>query len=431
MALSGKSRSKVRNLVPKSTTASEGAVNSETKKLLDENQERLDKILQSTSPVTPPKPNVEVEKTETPNVVRDEPVYSLPAIRGLQGEESYYTVNIPLRLLPKLLPATDESVPADMRAQRTLNQTRVKKLTNYITSNSTDYTLPALTISMRCEDTREQFIPASDETPSIGTLHIPMDMQFLVNDGQHRRAAVIEAIKENADLKHHSIPAMLFIHKDMAVERKRFHVLNAYTSKPAASINKLYDEDNSKVQLARRLMKEVEALNGNIELEKGSISGKSNKLWAFVNFGKAIELACEKVDSQTLEDDLKYFFDTVTVAIKPIHLHSQLDISGVDLRNDYVVAHGVFCEALGIVFNCLYRSQGTKWKTSLKELSKINWKRVNKHWQLRCVVEGKMKKTTKNIRYTATGILESMGVKLERDWKRFELDYKGEVEESA
>ena len=37
---------------------------------------------------------------------------------------------------------------------------------------------------------------------NIGTLSIPMDAQILINDGQHRRAAIEEAIKENPELRY-------------------------------------------------------------------------------------------------------------------------------------------------------------------------------------------------------------------------------------
>lgn len=435
MALAGKNRSKVRNLVPKSSSE----VDSETQELLSKSEQRIAEIMaaqknpevvvETETPQPQPNPEPKREKAaKAPNLM-NEPSYNLPAIRGVQGDEAYYAVNIPLRLLSKLLPPTDESVPADVRAQRSLNNTRVKKLTTYLLNNTSDFTLPALTISMKYVDTRERFVAANEDTPDVGTLNIPMDMQFMVNDGQHRRAAVIEALKENSELNHNTIPAMLFLHKDMSTERKRFHVLNAYTSKPAASINKLYDEDNRRIQLAKDIMKQVENLNGAIELEKGSISGKSNKLWAFVNYGRAVELACDHVDSKTLKEDLSHFFDVVTTNVKPIYLHSQMGITGADLRNDFVVAHGVFCESLGVVFNFLYRNRGSKWKVNLNKLGTINWKRVNKLWNLRCVVGGKMKKTTKNIKYTATGILVGMGEKLEGELRMMEMDYQSELEE--
>ena len=83
----------------------------------------------------------------------------------------------------------DEEVPAELRAQRTLNRHRIPEIAQYLIENRDGYVVSALTASV---DTSVRFEPLGGRaaTGSIGTLEIPMDAQLLINDGQHRRAAI-------------------------------------------------------------------------------------------------------------------------------------------------------------------------------------------------------------------------------------------------
>ena len=59
------------------------------------------------------------------------------------------------------------------------------------------------------------FEPMSDtgHGQNIGTLSIPMDAQILINDGQHRRAAIEETIKGNPELAYDNISVLFFLTK--------------------------------------------------------------------------------------------------------------------------------------------------------------------------------------------------------------------------
>ncbi|MGB7445353.1 MAG: DNA sulfur modification protein DndB, partial [Coleofasciculaceae cyanobacterium] len=73
--------------------------------------------------------------------------YVLPVIRGIQSGQEYYVSMFPVRLLSKLF-AREEEVPAEMRAGRSLNRTRVQEIAHYILNNPQDYIFSAITASI-------------------------------------------------------------------------------------------------------------------------------------------------------------------------------------------------------------------------------------------------------------------------------------------
>jgi len=118
--------------------------------------------------------------------------YHFPAVRGIQAKREYYIAMVPLRLLSRLFPAEDEIVLPEYRAQRRINEARIPEIKRYILDNRTTYVFSALSASI---DGGYQFTPFSDA--DVGILEVDMDSVFLINDGQHRKAAIEEALKED------------------------------------------------------------------------------------------------------------------------------------------------------------------------------------------------------------------------------------------
>jgi DNA sulfur modification protein DndB len=62
------------------------------------------------------------------NEINQDPYYTFPAIRGIQSGREYYVTMCALRLIPKLFIFDEEELPAELRAQRTLNKGRIPAL---------------------------------------------------------------------------------------------------------------------------------------------------------------------------------------------------------------------------------------------------------------------------------------------------------------
>ena len=115
--------------------------------------------------------------------------YVFPAIRGIQAQKEYYVSMCPMRLLPKIFLFDEEELVPELRAQRQLNKARLPELSRYVTENPDTYVFSAITVSIDAEVEFKRIADDGDAS-RIGMLHIPMSARFVINDGQHRRAAV-------------------------------------------------------------------------------------------------------------------------------------------------------------------------------------------------------------------------------------------------
>ncbi|HTN83795.1 MAG TPA: DNA sulfur modification protein DndB, partial [Sorangium sp.] len=120
--------------------------------------------------------------------------WALPAIRGVQARHEYFVVLVKLRELSRLFAPIDAKVPPDLRAQRALNKARVPKIADYILGNPNDYTFSSLVGAI---DGLPRFEPTTDKSRT-GTLYVPRSMPVALVDGQHRRAAIEQAVRNDS-----------------------------------------------------------------------------------------------------------------------------------------------------------------------------------------------------------------------------------------
>ena len=76
---------------------------------------------------------------------------------------------------------------------------------------------------------------------NIGQLIISMDSVMLINDGQHRFAAILSALEKNPDLGNEVIPIVLFRDSGLKRSQQMFADLNKHAIKPTRSLVILYD----------------------------------------------------------------------------------------------------------------------------------------------------------------------------------------------
>ena len=131
--------------------------------------------------------------------------YSFPAVRGIQAGREYYISMVPLKLLPRLFPSDDEIVPPEYRAQRRINESRIPEIKRYILENRTNYVFSALSAAINGE---HKFVPYADG--HAGILTVSLEAIFLINDGQHRKTAIEEAINEDPTLENETISVVFF-----------------------------------------------------------------------------------------------------------------------------------------------------------------------------------------------------------------------------
>ena len=350
--------------------------------------------------------------------------YRFPALRGVQAGRAYYVIMCPMRLAPKLFLFDEEELPPELRAQRVLNKARIPDITNYIAQNKDQYIFSSLTASI---DGETHFTPVDDTDGgrNIGSLTIPMNSRLIINDGQHRRAAIEEALKEAPELGDETISIVFFLDQGLRRSQQQFADLNKHAVRPTRSLGILYDHRDGMARLARHLADSVPVFRGLIELEKTTISNRSAKLFtlsAVYQATSALLGSVRHINGPTEEESsfACEYWTAVGEAIPEWQLAARRQISCAELRKEFVHAHGVVLHALGLAGETMAGAGGTEWKIHLHGLSKIDWRRRNPMWEGRAMIAGRMSKVHNNVVLTAVAIKRLLGLRLTAD--EHELD---------
>lgn len=344
--------------------------------------------------------------------------HTFPAVQGEQAGRRFYIAMCPLRMIPRLFVFDEEEVPPELRAQRTLNRARVPEIAQYLIGNPKSYILSALTASV---DAQVKFHPFDEaKQSSLGLLQIPMDARILINDGQHRRAAIEEAIKEAPELGHDNVPVLFFSDEGLEVSQQMFADLNKYAVRPSYSLSTLYDHRDPGSDLARYLAAECMTFRGLTEMEKSTLSNRSTKLFTLSSIKHASRALLRKQlrEGVTTEERLlaKEFWEAVGEQIPDWTRARAREVSTYELRQEFVHAHGVVLQAIGIAGAELLSTKPKGWKPALKGLRKVDWLRSNFNiWEGRALSHGRVSKSTANVLLTANLLKTELGLKLDQE----------------
>jgi DNA sulfur modification protein DndB len=347
--------------------------------------------------------------------------YQFIALRGRQAGREFYVVMCPLKLIPKIFLFDEEEIPPELRAQRVLNRARVPEIARYLLDNPTEYVFSSITASI---DGDVSFIPGDEHGHgrNVGNLVVPMTARFLINDGQHRRAAIEEALKENPQLGDETVSVVFFIDSGLLRSQQLFADLNTHAVRPSKSLGILYDKRDPMSRLALDVVERVPLFRGFTEMEKTSISNRSAKLFTLSAIYQATQdlLFPKRKDSQPIRKaDVALacdYWKALGEAIPEWRQIVKREVSCGSLREQYVHAHGVVLHAFGIAGRSLVDAYPDDWKHRLAPLSEVNWLRTNTElWEGRAMEHGKMSKALMNVNLTANTIKQILGLQLSAD----------------
>ena len=164
--------------------------------------------------------------------------FNFAVVRGIQAHREYYIAMIPLGLLSKLFQNEEGYISPEHRAQRCINESRIPEIRDYILQNRDNYVFSALSASIDGDFT---FVP-SEVDSSVGLLKVDMGARFLINDGQHRKAAIEAALKEDQALAQETISIVFFKDDGLKRSQQMFADLNKHAVKSTTSLSSLYDD---------------------------------------------------------------------------------------------------------------------------------------------------------------------------------------------
>ena len=231
---------------------------------------------------------------------------------------------------------------------------------------------------------------------SIGLLRLPLDKHFLINDGQHRRQAIEEALKEDPTLSEQTISVVLFPEEDLESNQQMFSDLNRTVRKTSRSLDILYDHRDPLNRITLGVAGAVPVFKGRVEKDLVSLAVRSPKfitLSALYDanarlLGKMKESETDEEQEEEAEKRAITFWTTVTESIPEWRHIAQGELKPSEARAEFVHGHAVGFWALGAAGGALIEKypSAEDWRARLAMLSEVDWRRVNPDWQGICML---------------------------------------------
>lgn len=310
--------------------------------------------------------------------------YRFPVVRGIQAGREYYIGMVPLNMLERIFPADDEYVLPEYRAQRKLNEARIPEIKKYIIDNPDSYVFSALAASI---DGNFQFISSTFEGGDTGILEVDMGAKILINDGQHRKAAILAAIRENPEIENETISVVFYQDLGLARSQQMFTDLNKHAVKTSNSIAELYDSRDALAVVTRRVIAEIPFLNEYVDKERDNLGKYSSALFTLNTFYTANKRILKRnVCNNDFYLFLRSFWGNIAIYMIPWIELEKKEISKKELREQYIATQAVVIQAFGRVGSYLFENYNNdQIEFYIKRIEMINWKRNSNDWKLRVI----------------------------------------------
>lgn len=338
--------------------------------------------------------------------------YRFPAVKGVQAGREYYISMVPLKLLSRLFPAEEEIVLPEYRAQRRINEARIPEIKNYILENRDTYVFSALSASI---DGNFKFTPYMDT--DVGLFEVDMESVFLINDGQHRKAAIEVAMQEDPTLEKETISIVFFSDEGLTRSQQMFTDLNKHAVKTSNSLATLYDSRDEVAVATKEIIDAIPFFKRYTDKERDILGKNSSSLFTLNMFYKANQkiMHSEKCSSSDANFLLEYW-QLVSDNIVEWQEVLNKSLTKKALRENYIVALAITMNAFGKLGRFFYDSPNYKMKDYLPKLRRIDWLRSNNIWVGRTIREnGKVLNSEEAISLTCAMIKQEIGLPLTKE----------------
>ena len=343
--------------------------------------------------------------------------YHFPAVKGIQAGREYYISMVPLKLLSRLFPAEEEIVMPEHRAQRRINEARIPEIKNYILDNRDTYVFSALSASI---DGEFKFTPYMDT--DAGIFEVDMGSIFLINDGQHRKAAIEAAMKEDPSLEKETISIVFFSDEGLARSQQMFTDLNKHAVKTSNSLATLYDSRDEIAVATKHVIDSIPFFKRYTDKERDILGKNSSSLFTLNMIYKANQkiMHSEKCSSSDAEFLLSYW-QLVSDNIVEWQEVLNKSLTKKALRENYIVTLAITISAFGKLGRFFFDNDSYKMQDYLPKLQQIDWLRSNNMWIGRTIRDnGKVLNSEEAISLTCAVIKREIGLPLTKEEKQKE-----------
>jgi DNA sulfur modification protein DndB len=298
------------------------------------------------------------------------------------GNRDYYVAMVKLSVVPKMFRFRDwAELPPELRAQRIITKNRIPEITRYIVENEDDYLFSSLTVSYNCD---AEFLPLAADHPDIGILEVPFEAEMVINDGQHRRAAIEEAISIKPQLGEQTISVVLFPWEDLDRMQQMFSDLNRTARTTSKSLNILYNHRDLVSQIILVVAEKVDVFRGFVDKERVSLPLRSPKLFTLGALRDATLALLGEVKDADFDEKQSLAIDFWNVVADNIPEWTKVkdgDMKPIELRQEYIHTHAVVLWGIGAAGKAIIAEHPDDWNKKMEGLRSIDWRRTNKEWQ--------------------------------------------------
>lgn len=309
--------------------------------------------------------------------------YQFPAVKGNQAGKEYFICMVPLGLLNKIFLTDNADVVPEYRAQRKLNESRVPVIRDYILNNRDSYVFSALAASV---DGKMRFV-SSQANQNTGLLEIDMKASFLINDGQHRKAAIDAALIEDESLADETISVVMYRDQGLQRSQQMFTDLNKHAVTTSKSLNTLYESKDPDAIITKNVVNSNAFLRKYTDKEKDNLSKYSSNIFTLNTFFTANKRISKLIGEP--EKSSKFIFDfwnNVVINMKEWNEMDSGELSKKSLREDYITTQGLIILSLGRLGEFYCSNPDIDMVKSLCGLRKIDWLRNNEEsWMNRAI----------------------------------------------
>lgn len=309
-------------------------------------------------------------------------------VQGVQSGRIYWVSKIEAKQINKMFTfdrhkGTDTS-PLGL-IQRTMNLTRVKKLSQYISGgipnhkdpvNSKNFYILSGAVVAIDGDVEFDEMPGTD----FGILRVKYGANFHPADGQHRLAGLRDACGTNPDLYNESIPCMFILDTGVSKLKQIFKDININAKPPNKSIYTLFDDQNLSL-VTQQVMLQVSPFKFNTAYEQTNVSSKSNALVSLNALRDANKHLLKGYKGDDPTATAIRFWQTCAKSIPEWYQAQQPHTNLSNLREDTIAFHSITLNALGMVGATLMQQYPEGWNLLLAKLGDIDWSRYSPEWE--------------------------------------------------
>jgi DNA sulfur modification protein DndB len=350
------------------------------------------------------------------------PTRTIAAMRGVQAGREFYMAMCHMSFIAKHLPYPQNNVPENKLIQRHMNKARIPKIAEYLVKYYDDYVLPPIIASIDGEIEWEP-LSAESENMQVGILKIPDSADLIINDGQHRCAAIQHALQQRPELKYETLGVIFYIDRGVKRARQMFSDLNGHPVRTNQNINATFDSRQYLPQLTKRVIESSALLRGRVELFASGCAIGSPRIFTISALTKSNRVLLDGIISQDIETDAAICSRYWTVLEENLPEIEKLvpeTITAREIKENYFYPYSIALQTLAAVANQLIKESPNTWEEQLSGIQKINWRRDNNEWEGRAMSGGRLTTGGNHPAFTKNFIKKKLGLPLSEDEKKLE-----------